>query len=85
MDNDTGHMSGPEVLDVPIWALPREGFIPRIRVDSGLAPYAYVSLCSANKPRHSLVFDPRNRRFYKFPRFRTQLVTSSQSTLTRRN
>ncbi|KAH0834235.1 hypothetical protein J3R83DRAFT_11552 [Lanmaoa asiatica] len=73
VDDDTGYLSGPETFDVPTWSLPREAFTPRIRVDGGIAPYAYISLCSANKPRNSLVFDPRHRRFYKFPRFRTQL------------
>ncbi|KAF8554039.1 hypothetical protein OG21DRAFT_1509348 [Imleria badia] len=73
VDDDTGYLSGPEIIDVPTWTLPREAFIPRIRVDSGMAPYAYISLCSANKPRQSLIFDPQNRLFYKFPRFRTQL------------
>ena len=76
VDDDTGHLSGPEMFDVPTWSLPREAFTPRIRVESGIAPYAYISLCSASKPRRSLVFDPRDRRFYKFPRFRTQLVES---------
>ncbi|KAF8439697.1 hypothetical protein L210DRAFT_3540024 [Boletus edulis BED1] len=74
VDDDTEYkLSGPEIIDVPTWALPPEAFIPRIRVDSGIAPYAYVSLCSANKPRQSLIFDPRYRRFYKFPSFRTQI------------
>ncbi|KAG6377948.1 hypothetical protein JVT61DRAFT_14742 [Boletus reticuloceps] len=73
VDDDTEYLSGPEMIDVPTWALSPEAFIPRIRVDSGIAPYAYVSLCSTNKPRQSLIFDPRYRRFYKFPSFRTQI------------
>lgn len=85
VDNDTGHLTGPEILDVPTWALPKEAFIPRIRVDSGMAPYAYISLCSANKPRQSLIFDPRYRRWYKFPRFRTRLVERLHYTSTSRD
>lgn len=85
VNDDTGHLSGPEMLDVPTWSLPREAFLPRIRVDSGIGPYAYISLCSANKPRQSLIFDPQNRQFYKFPRFRTQLVESLYYTSTSRH
>lgn len=84
VDDDTGYLSGPEMLDVPTWSFPREAFTPRIRVDSGIAPYAYISLCAASKPRRSLVFDPQHRRFYKFPRFRTQLVESLHYTSTSR-
>ena len=75
-DEDTGHLSDPETFDVPVWALSREAFIPRVRIVSGFAPYVYISLDASQKPRQSLVFDPQRRQFYRFPRFRTRLVRS---------